>query len=193
VLAHVVAFVLVVRHGAEPTRRARLRAKACLLFVEAAPEERCLAEGLYPDVPTLRERAGALDRLGYLRPPLVRGGRMRELAAAGGVCSDDYGYFKVGVTGIGGRARLPRRGGEPADAVVLARGPDEEEQTVFALAQIGGEKGMDEAAGDWLKALPADARQAGERGRLTAWAFDAEEGKAYRLCGDGALPPAGVR
>jgi hypothetical protein len=52
---------------------------------------------------------------------------------------------------------------------------------------------MDEAAGDWLKALPADARQAGERGRLTAWAFDAEEGKAYRLCGDGALPPAGVR
>ncbi|HEX6182994.1 MAG TPA: hypothetical protein VFZ44_03715 [Pyrinomonadaceae bacterium] len=192
-LVHVVAFLLVVRHGAEPTRRARLRAKACLLFIEAAPEERCLAEGLYPDVPTLRERASALDRLGYLRPPLVRGGRMRELAAAGGVCSDDYGHFKVGVTGIGGSARLPRRGGEPADAVVLARGPDEEEQTAFALAQIGGEKGMDEAAGAWLKALPAAARQAGERERLTAWAFDAETGKAYRLCGDGVLPPAGVR
>ena len=37
---------------------------------------------------------------------------------------------------------------------------------------------MDEAAGDWLKALPA-----GAQGRLTAWAFDAEEGKAYRLGG----------
>ena len=203
VLAHAAAFVLVVRHGAAPTRRARLRAKACLLFAEAAPNEPCLAAGLYPDVRTLRERAAALDRLGYLRPPLVRSGRMSELAAAGGgACADERGYFDVmaagaGEFGAGGRARLPRRGGERADAVVLAYGQHDEDQTAFALVEVGGGVGANPAgdAGDsWAQTLTAAALPAGARaGRLTAWAFDAEEGKAYRLCGDGTLPPAGLR
>ncbi|HEX7955897.1 MAG TPA: hypothetical protein VF508_03090, partial [Pyrinomonadaceae bacterium] len=98
VLAQAVAFALVVRHGAVPARRARLRAKACLLFVNVAPEERCLANGLYADVSALRERAASLDRLGYLRPPLVRGGEMRESAARGG-CSEDYGSFALSTDG----------------------------------------------------------------------------------------------
>ena len=196
-LAHVVAFVLVVRHDAEPMRRARLRAKACLLFVEVAPRERCLAEGLYPDVAALRERAGVLDRLGYLRPPLVRDGRMRELAAAGGICSDDYGSFNVATVGDGfgaaGLARLPRRGGEPADAVVLAYGSDEDDQTAFALVTVGGDgQGANATGGDgWADAFPSTRLPAFAQGRLTAWAFDAEEGKAYRLCGDGTLRPLG--
>ncbi len=191
VLVHVVAFVLVVRHGAEPTRRARLRAKACLLFIEAAPEERCLIEGLYPNATALRERAVSLDRLGYLRPPLVRGGRMRELAAAGGRCSDDYGSFNVATGGEGfgaaGMARLPRRGGEPADAVVLAYGLGGDDQTAFALVTVGGGHGANAAAhggGGWAEAFPSARLPAGAQGRLTVWAFDAEAGKAYRLCGE---------
>jgi hypothetical protein len=190
VLAHVAAFVLVVRHGAEPTRRARLRAKACLLFAEAAPDERCLAGGLYPDVPALRARAAALDRLGYLRPPLVRRrARMHELAAEGGRCSEDYGFFDVTEAGeseygAGGRARVPRRGGEPADAVVLAFGSGEEDQAAFALAEVGD---------DWAEIFTPAALPAVPGGRLTAWAFDAEAGKAYRLCGDGTLRSRGLR
>ncbi|MET0622361.1 MAG: hypothetical protein ABW250_05225 [Pyrinomonadaceae bacterium] len=201
VLAHVVAFVLVVRHGAGPTRRARLRAKACLLFVEAAPNERCLVEGLYPDVSRLRERAAALDRLGYLRPPLVRSRRMRELAAEGGVCSDGLGFFDVTETGAdvygaGGRARLPRRGGERADAVVLAHGTGEEDQTAFAVVEVGGGFGAAPAgdAGDnWAESFTPAALPAAAGGRLTAWAFDAEAGRAYRLCGDGSLPSRELR
>ncbi len=191
VLAHVVAFVLVVRHGAEPTRRARLRAKACLLFVEVAPNERCLAEGLYPDVLSLRERAAALDRLGYLRPTLFeRRVKMHELAAeGGGRCSESYGFFDVTETGgseygVGGRARVPRRGGEPADAVVLAFGSNEEDQTAFALVEAGD---------DWAEIFTLAALPAVSGGRLTAWAFDAEAGKAYRLCGEGSLPSRGLR
>lgn len=203
VLAHVVAFVLVVRHGAEPTRRARLRAKACLLFAEAAPNERCLAEGLYPNASGLRERAAALDRLGYLRPPLVRRrGTMHELAAeSGGRCSEDYGFFDVTEAGeseyaAGGRARVPRRGGEPADAVVLAYGPGEDEQAALALAVVGiGTIAARDGADDlWRETFTEAGLQAGAaRGRLTAWAFDAEAGRAYRLCGDGSLPPRGLR
>jgi hypothetical protein len=194
-LAHVVAFVLVVRHGAEPMRRARLRAKACLLFIEAAPEERCLAKGLYPDVSTLRERAGVLDRLGYLRPPLVRGGRMSELAAASSDCSEEYGSFEVEEAGGGayvasGRARLPHRD-EPADAVVLAYGLGAQEQTAFALAEVGT---AGEAAGEddrrivWRKTFSGTGLT---RDGVTAWAFDADKGKAYKLCGGAPRPPPG--
>jgi hypothetical protein len=198
VLAHVTAFVLVVRHGAADSRRSLLRAKTCLLFIDVAPEERCLAEGLYTDVSVLRERAEALDRLGYLRPPLVRTGRLRELAAASGGCSDDYGSFNLleaegGMYVAEGRALLPRRrGGEPADAVIIAYGTSDEEQTAFALAEVGGEKksgsaSLDEAS--WRKTLSTAALQAATpRVEFTAWGFDAEEGKAYKLCGTRALP-----
>jgi hypothetical protein len=183
VLAHVVIFVLVVRHSAANWRRALLRAKACLLFVEVATEERCLAEGLYYDVRVLRERAESLDRMGYLRPPLVRGGRMRAVAA-GGTCAD--GSLKLLPAGGGayvaeGDARLPRRGGEPADAVVLAYGTTEEDQTAFALATVGANGARDDPS--WRKTFSTGALPPVAPFVFTAWAFDAEAGKAYRLCG----------
>lgn len=183
VVAHVVIFALVIRHSAADWRRALLHAKACLLFIEVAPDERCLAEGLYPDVPLLRERAESLDHMGYLRPPLVRSGRVRDFAAEGGVCSDGHGSFdrlsaEGGAYVAEGVARLPR-GGEPADAVVLAYGMSDEDQTVFALAEVGAAGSRDDPR--WRKSFPAGALPA-SRGEITAWAFDAEEGKAYRLC-----------
>jgi hypothetical protein len=184
VLAHVTIFALVVRHGASNWRRALLRAKACLLFIEVATEERCLVEWLYPDTSVLRERAGALDRIGYLRPPLIRDGRVRGLSGAEG-CSDDYGSFELlpggdGLYAAAGDARLPLRG-EPADAVVLAYGAGEEGQTVFALAEVGA---VDlEGDAGWRKVFPRASLPAVPQGVLTAWVFDAESGKAYRLCG----------
>jgi hypothetical protein len=193
-LAHVAVFVLVVRHSATNWRRGLLRSKACLLFIEVAPEERCLAEGLYPNVSVLRERAEMLDRIGYLRPPLIRGGRMRDLAAAGG-CSDDYGSFDrlsadAGAYVAAGSARLPH-GGQPADAVILAYGRGEEDQMAFALAEVGGtsNEGIVVSRDDpqWRKTFSAAALPAGPRVEFTAWAFDATEGKAYRLCGSHTL------
>lgn len=189
VLAHVVIFVLVVRHGAADWRRKLLREKACLLFIEVMPEERCLTESrFYSDMRVLRERAESLDRLGYLRPPLVRDRRMSALAAAG-PCAD--GHLQLlsaeGDSVIArGRARLPRRRGEPADAVVLAFGSKVEEQTAFALTEVGAAGGRDDP--NWRTTFPANATLAGPEIAITAWAFDAEEGKAYRLCNND--PPA---
>ncbi|MFL6334278.1 MAG: hypothetical protein ACJ754_13275 [Pyrinomonadaceae bacterium] len=182
VLAHVVIFALVVKHTAADWRRKLLREKACLLFIEVAPDERCLIESrFYSDVRVLRERAESLDRMGYLRPPLFKQGRMRDLAAGEG-CAD--GSFKLlpaegGAYVAEGSARLPRRGGEPADAVVLAYGSTLADQTVFALAVTGA---RDDPS--WHKTLPPGAPAAGPEVEVTAWAFDAEEGKAYRLCGN---------
>lgn len=185
VLAHVVIFALVVRHSAVNWRRTVLRAKACLLFIEVAPDERCLSEGGYTDMRLLRERAASLDRLGYLRPPLLRGGRMREMSA-GGSCAD--GSFKLlraeGAYVAEGEARLPRRGGEPADVVVLARGTTDEDQTAFALTEVGAPGARDDAG--WRKTFSTGALSNGPANNVTAWAFDAEEGKAYKLCGNDA-------
>jgi hypothetical protein len=187
VLAHVVIFALVVRHSAANWRRSLLRAKACMLFIEVSPEERCLTRSFYPDVRLLRERAESLDRMGYLRPPLVREGRMRELDA-GESCVD--GSFKLLSTEGGayvaeGNAHLPRRGGEPADAVVLAHGTTDEDQTAFALAEVGATGARDDPS--WRKSFSSSALPAVAPVLITAWAFDAEEGKAYKLCGINAI------
>lgn len=180
-LAHVIIFVLVVRHSAANWRRTLLRGKACLLFIEVAPEERCLAEGLSPNMAPLRDRAEALDRMGYLRPPLVKEGRMRGLVAEGS-CAD--GSFKLLSTEGGayvaeGAAWLPRRA-EPADAVVLAYGTNDEDQMAFALAEVGTIGSRDDLR--WRKSFSSSALPAVPPVVVTAWAFDAEEGKAYRLC-----------
>ncbi|MBV9928263.1 MAG: hypothetical protein JOZ96_24805 [Acidobacteria bacterium] len=176
-LAHVVIFGLVVRHSAADWRRKLLREKACLLFINVAPDERCLTEGhFYYDVRALRERADALDRMHYLRPPLVKSAGMSELAA-GGSCAE--GSFRLTPAGgntyvAEGFARLPRRGGEPADAVILSRGTTDEDQAAFALTELGARGGA-----SWHKTFSSNAPPP----NVTAWAFDAEEGKAYRLCG----------
>jgi hypothetical protein len=182
VAAHVVIFALVIKHTASDWRRKLLREKACLLFINVAPDERCLIEGrFYSDVRVLRERAGSLDRMGYLRPPLVKDGRMRALAAGVG-CAD--GSYKVIPTEQGyvaeGEARLPRRGGEPADAVVLAYGTAEEDQKAFALALVGASGARGDAR--WRKHFAFGTPFAGPPSPTTAWAFDAEAGRAYRLC-----------
>jgi hypothetical protein len=187
VLAHLTTFALVLRHNANEWRRGLLRAKACLLFIESAPDESCLARGLHPDVRLLRERVEALARIGYLRPPLVRDGRLHDFIATAN-CSDQYGSFDLLSAGGGryqasGRAWLPVRG-EPADAVILAYGTSDEEQTTFALAEPGvsGEGTSGDEAG-WIKVFSVDPKIVGTQLKLTAWAFDSEGGHAYRLCG----------
>jgi hypothetical protein len=187
VLTHLISFALVLRHNAYKWRRGLLQAKACLLFIESTQDESCLARGLYPDVRLLRERAEALAQIGYLRPPLVQRGRFSNLVASAN-CSDQYGSFDLLSVGGGryqasGRAWLPDRG-EPADVVVLAYGPRDEEQFAFMLVKPGVDG--DGAFGDearWMKVFSADPKFNESQLKLTAWAFDAEGGHAYKLCG----------
>jgi len=189
ILVHALIFVLMIRHGARPARRGLLHAKACLLFINVVADELCLTQKLYPDLRVLRDRAGALDRAGFLRPPLFKSDRVVDFAAAAGACSEAHGSFEdLSAAGdvyvASGRARLPD-GGEPADAVILAYGRSEDDQRVFALAGMGveGDPAVDAGrSARWRKTFPAGGLPAGTF-ELTAWAFDAAAGKAYKLCG----------
>ncbi len=92
--------------------REHAREKACTLFVnvlpDACPTARLLPEGF------LRRGANALDRVGYLRPPLIRGGRLEEIEAEaprGGAGEfEELREEEDGTLVASGRARLPGGG-----------------------------------------------------------------------------------
>ena len=178
-------------------RQRLLQAKACLLFIDLFPEG-CAAHSLYIDQRSLRDRAVALDRLGFLRPGLIKSSSVEDLEAAGGQPPSSYGSFEALVsTGDGmyvasGWALLPDRG-EPADAVLLAYDDSQNSATVFALAEVEPVAGLltkvfkgaarSALRTRWQRSLAPGELPPGRPLKVTAWAFDAETGKAFRLDG----------
>jgi hypothetical protein len=178
----------------EETKRTRLIAKGLIEFIDVVDEPEQLAVYVHSIVPPLRSHARLLDRLGFLRPGLVRSRSIGEIADAQDPGSVDYGAIEgSGVTGSGvwravGWAILPyaRR---PADAVVLSYELRPGEPVIFALADLGrprndvasAKSGAEYYRSGWIANLdpvPEDAVA------VKAWAFDAERGRAYRLAGE---------
>jgi hypothetical protein len=190
VLLHVVSSVVAIRNM-KLLRTARLQAKACMLFVDVVPDE-CLSRG-FPSLAIVRERANAVNDLGFLRPPLIRTRRIRDLADThSGSAGRVEKLARMGDSAIivSGWARLPSRD-EPADAVLLAYGTDASDATVFALAnmKIGAARsvlsrpGSRVSEGRWGKTFPLSRIPATPGTSVSAWAFDATTGKAYQLGG----------
>jgi hypothetical protein len=169
-----------------------LHAKACLLSVNVVHDE-CQTP-VFHDNAYVRARANELDRLGYLRPPLLKSARMSDLSAADAQTPSSYGSFD-NLTPAGdeyvanGLALLPYRN-EPADAVLLAWERPGQDATAFAIADVEVERDFVSALlhhgiyrdARWHKTFPARALPPGAT-TITAWAFDATTGKAYRLAG----------
>lgn len=167
--------------------------KACMLFVNVlpgeCPSERGLPAGL------LRRGANALDRVGYLRPPLIRGARLEEIEAGASEAAGVFEELKTepdGSLSAAGHARIPGKG-RPADAVLLAYDKGEAGSFVFALGEAGAEKEYSisrlreivSPSLRWRARVPAGVPGGGPL-KINAWALDAEEGKAYRLAGSHA-------
>jgi hypothetical protein len=147
---------------------------------------------LLDDVLRLKEWATRLDAMGFLRPALLKGDRVREFADEGAQAFGDQGTFDISKTGDGkvlavGTATLLRRG-EPADAVVIAYEDGAGEAHAVALAEL---EGAWEIFGSlrqlrprrhvrWQKTLRADELPP-QAVALSAWAFDAETGRAQRI------------
>jgi hypothetical protein len=179
-----------------------LQAKACHMLVNAVPDEGCLARHVLPGLDELRSWTNALDELGFWRPGLVGSSRVEEFAAAPRGDSGNYGSFDVlareGDTyRASGRATLPQRG-EPADAVLLAYETAGGSPVAFAQAELKNRgyvfirfwQGVARPDPGWQKSFGAGELPPGAS-RLTAWAFDAQTGKAFRL--EGAHDIGGAR
>ena len=173
-------------------RLQRLHAKACLLFINYIEDE-CLTKNVYPNISILRQRANTLNNLGYLRPNLIESNRVRDIAGADEDNAYRYGAFESLQRGeryiASGWAILPERR-EPPDAILLAYGSVGGHPIVFALTDVGADAGLTRSMiqgaprSRWrwhksfsLAGLPASPL------KFTAWAFDAERGKAFKLNG----------
>jgi hypothetical protein len=173
--------------GMQGMRLKLLQAKASVLLIDLVPDPE-LASTLYPDLSSLTTEANTLDDLGFMRPRLVRSKRVQDFQSDN--AGADYGSLDHGeISGknylVSGFASLPYRR-EAADAVILAYENPNGDCIVFALthpkleAKNTGKEGRNlqgweqRVSGDQLPFRPA---------KLTAWAFDANTAKAFRLSG----------
>lgn len=169
--------------------RERLQAKACLLFINLLPND-CSTRTLHPNRETLRARANALNAMGFLRPALLRSLEVRDFAASDTSAHGSFdGLIRIGENRYRafGRAALKDR---PADAVLLAYEDDSGREIVFAIAQTELIDRFRETLFDrgerrethWHREFTLDEIPHKGR-RTTAWAFDANLGKAFPLYG----------
>jgi hypothetical protein len=189
-------FVLSINGMAEK-RRTLLQAKAMLLFINLKPEP-ALAGTLYPDLEALAVRANALNQLGFLRPELIKTPKVREFADTANAKPAEYGSWDQ-FTRLdnnrylaSGWATLPSHG-EMADAIILAYQTSDREISMFELTCPEETPGNDwrtrNQPAKWQVLFPADDFPS-SAGTLTAWGFDANTGKAFRLNGSFRIPEA---
>jgi hypothetical protein len=181
-------------------RSSALYFKACLLFVNVlrSPARATLIQSSHWDLTTL---ANALNRIGYLRPRLIDGKNVEEIAKSSQTILPAGAFENLRKTPEGrfiaqGWAVL-RNGREPAHAVLLTYRDATQVPRVFAIAQMT-------VIPRWLMGVPRQS--VGKRGRwqhtfartdmptnapthIDAWAFDAESGTAFKLTGSQVVGP----
>lgn len=169
------------------------QSKACVLLVNVI-EGDCLRWS-YPSVEYLKLAANKLDRLSFFRPGLIKTHRVQDIATPEAQ-STGYGSLDAIVqTGedaytASGWAVLPQRG-DVADAILLTYDRADGDSVIFALANTRDVRavvarilGMGSPAdyASWQKRFSVKGLAASPV-VITAWAFDARNGKAARLEG----------
>ena len=172
--------------------------KACLLFVNVlrSPAPAILIQSSHRDLTAL---ANALNRLGYLRPSLIDGKNVEEIAkssqetwSAGAF--EDLQKTPQRLFVAQGWAVL-RGGREPAHAVLLTYRDATQVPRVFAIARMefiaGGVIGIlrqpFEKRIRWQHMFAQADLPTKNPTHVDAWAFDSESGKAFKLTGSHAV------
>ncbi|HWN10877.1 MAG TPA: hypothetical protein VNO50_16685 [Pyrinomonadaceae bacterium] len=193
VIIHLAIYAMGIRQMSS-FRTAALYSKGCSLFVNVLDDE-CLTEQVFPDLDVLMRNINQTNRLGFIRPGLMKSNRVEEIADSQFSGRDSLGAFQGlapaenGTYIASGWAKLPGRD-EPADAVLLAFADGDSPPVIFAIAPVNRSRDLVSALigrgnyGDarWSRSFGRE-RIASERAQLTAWAFDALSGKAYKLQG----------
>ena len=162
-----------------------LQAKASILLINPLPDTR-LTKILYPNVQFLVEKANALDRLGLLRPQLIKTNDVKLMA------DDPPGSFgelqKIQKTEEGylaaGTCDFSQQG---PDAIILAYQIGNSDPMAFALTHpvkppASILRGV-ARTGTWQARFTA-AQLPASSATITAWGFDATSGRVFRLSGD---------
>ncbi|KGF73272.1 hypothetical protein DO97_00775 [Neosynechococcus sphagnicola sy1] len=187
----------------EATKLSRIQGQACLFFINVLREDACLLENLFPNVTFLRDRANALNALGFLSPGLAHSRQLQTLLPA---VSDqptpslNHGWIDqlqpVGDLNyqLNGWAVLPEQG-TAAKIVVLAYDDATGYSTAFKILAVT-EPRPDVAAAfrdhaylrsGW-KATVSGAQIPEQATHLSVWAFDPKIGQVFQLDGTRSLP-----
>jgi hypothetical protein len=176
-------------------RQARLCGKALVSFINVVPEPEGLAWRVFPYDGRVQTAANVLNRIGYLRPPLLQSNLVRNVADPVSSGSTRFGEFQIreersGQIELEGQAFLPDKRG-PADAVLITYENAGREPTICAIISIESPReGRLRVAWDssalpfrWKRLLAINRLPEGQLSLLKAWAYDAEACRAYRLEG----------
>jgi hypothetical protein len=180
-------------------RHSRLTGKALLLLINIVDEPQALVRCVHWDSPSLKGWTNALDRLGYLRPALVRSSHIREIAYRSE--PGTMGEFEEmrrnsdGAFAASGWAILPHSH-RTADAVLLTYDDPDGDPIIFALAEVKSTRAdvsqrlNDQAyfRSGWLKPLSVGQIPASSH-LIRAWSFDAENCRAFQVGAASLQPP----
>jgi hypothetical protein len=180
----------------------RSRGKTCLTFVNVVNTDHCLI-WLWNDndkkaqtylLNTIKRRGNILNRMGFLQPKLATSNKIEEIEGQK-VAGLDYGSFNsmepMGKDQylVRGWAILPEKV-KPADGVILTYDNQQGESIIFAIAAVEirrrdiakvlGNKAYSKSG--WEKVILANQIPP-KAGKIKAWAFDADTGKAFKLKG----------
>jgi len=121
-------------------RQMRLYGKALVSFINVVPEPEALARLVFPYNGRVKSAANALNRIGYLHPPLLQSNLVRNVADPASRGSARFGELqfheeKSGEIELGGQAFLPDKQG-PADAVLITCDNAEGEPVICAIVSL---------------------------------------------------------
>jgi len=180
----------------------RREAKAALLLANIFPDNPMLTRLVSPLRDPLLNEARALSAIGYLQPPLIDTRDAQKIRQEEpDPAAPSIGHFD-GIMNISGQLTavgwaINPRVGEIADPVFLTYDDEHQEPIIFSLATLNVRR--DDVAArlqsqdyqwcGWIAPLPWDRVPAGIKTlRLTAWALDADTGKARPLDGVATFP-----
>lgn len=175
----------------QETQISRYKGKACLLWINVVKDDDCL-KIIWADPNDTKVKANALNNLGFFKPKLLNSNQIEKLKG-NQVPGLDYGWMDaIEPAGkdkyrVRGWAVLPEKE-SPAHAVVLSYENKEGESIAFALAttdikrkdvaKILNKKAYVDSG--WEKLIFVD-KIPKTAGKIKAWAFDADTGKAFEL------------
>ena len=172
-------------------QHSRLTGKALLLLINVVDEPQALVRNVHWDTPSLKGWTNTLDRLGYLRPAVLRSKYIRDIARSSepgtkGRFEEIHGSFDGDFSGSGW-AILPD-GHRVADGVLLTYDDDQGEPVIFALAEVGYQRQeVSQRLNDkaYLRCGWKKSWKAGQIPEASlwvrAWTFDAENCRAFEI------------